>query len=102
MANGLLARYSGNGEGRNRTADTTIFSRVLRSLELREIPGNHAVWLLGPDRQDHRKFRQIPADPGNDPPLVAHWRRLEVPERGGKRGAVSLSQLRSTAAELLR
>jgi hypothetical protein len=77
MANGLLARYSGNGEGRNRTADTTIFSRVLRSLELREIPGNHAVWLLGPDRQDHGKFRQIPADPGNDPrwlPIGDAWR----------------------------
>jgi hypothetical protein len=32
MANGLLARYSENGEGRNRTADTTIFSRVLYQL----------------------------------------------------------------------
>jgi hypothetical protein len=73
---------------------TPRFSVVCcESLELREIPGNHAVWLLGPDRQDHRKFRQIPADPGNDPPLVVHWRRLEVPEQGGKRGAVSLSQL---------
>ena len=60
-----------NGEGQNRTADTTIFSRSGDASNLAESPADQADRPSSRVESEVRKFRSFLADSGIDPLLIA-------------------------------